>query len=310
MIMKAVLLDKHGGPEVLRLGDAPDPVPAAGEVVVDIHAASVNAADAKKRAGGGRYTIDRWPHILGRDFSGIVSAVGSDVSDLKVGDAVFGVTLQVDEGAYAEKIAIRAAIVAKKPDWLGHVEAAALALTGLTALVAVEDTAKLKRGETILIQGGAGGVAGVAIQLAKHIGATVITTASAANHDYVRGLGADKVIDYNAEDFTKTVSGVDVVFDTVGGDVQLRSYKVLKPGGRLVWIAPAPAGAQPPRSDVQVLRPDVQRDRPHLDRILSLVKSGAIKPPPITRYKLADAAAAHRVSDSRHLRGKLVFEVR
>ena len=307
--MKAVLLDKHGGPEVLRLGDAPDPVPKAGEVVVDIHAASVNAADAKKRAGGGRYTIDRWPHILGRDFSGIVSAVGSGVSDLKVGDAVFGVTLQVDEGAYAEKIAIRAAIVAKKPDWLGHVEAAALALTGLTALVAVEDTAKLKRGETILIQGGAGGVAGVAIQLAKHIGATVITTASAANHDYVRGLGADKVIDYNAEDFTKTVSGVDVVFDTVGGDVQRRSYKVLKPGGRLVWIAAGPAGAQPPRSDVQVLRPDVQRDRPHLERILSLVKSGAIKAPPITRYKLADAAAAHRVSDSRHLRGKLVFEV-
>ncbi len=308
--MKAVLLSKHGGPEVLRLGDAPDPVPAADQVVVDIHAASVNAADAKKRAGGGVYKIERFPHILGRDFSGIVSAVGSGVSDLKVGDAVFGVTLQVHEGAYAEKIAIAAKIVAKKPDWLGHVEAAAMALTGLTALVAIEDTLKLQRGETILIQGGAGGVAGVAIQLAKHIGATAITTASAANHDYVRGLGADKVIDYNKEDFTKVVSGVDAVFDTVGGDVQLRSYQVLKPGGRLAWIAAAPAGSKPPRSDVKVLRPDVQRDRPHLERIVSLVKAGALKPPPITRYKLADAAAAHAVSDSRHLRGKLVFVVR
>ncbi|HEX9463963.1 MAG TPA: NADP-dependent oxidoreductase [Alphaproteobacteria bacterium] len=278
--------------------------------MVDIHAASVNAADGKKRAGGGVYKIERFPHILGRDFSGVVAARGAGVTDLAVGDAVFGVTLQSREGAYAEKIAIPAAIVARKPAWLGHGEAAALALTGLTALVSVEDTAQLKRGETILIQGGAGGVAGVAIQLAKHLGAAVITTASAANHDYVRGLGADKVIDYNAEDFTQTVSGCDVVFDTVGGDVQLRSYKVLKPGGRLVWIAAAPPGSQAPRSDVRVLRPDVQRDRPHLERLLSLVKDGAIRPPPITRYKLADAAAAHRVSDSRHLRGKLIFDVR
>ena len=225
-------------------------------------------------------------------------------------DAVFGVMDAGIEGCYAEKVAIKAAIIAKKPARLGHAEAAAMALTSLTALWALEDTAKLRPGETILIQGGAGGVAGFAIQLAKHLGATVITTASARNHDYVRDLGADRVIDYNKEDFTKVVADCDVVFDTVGGDVQVRSYAVLKPGGRLVWIAPAPAGFQPTRKDVQVLRPGVARDRAHLERMLALLEAGAVSPPAITRYKLADAAEAHRVSESRHLHGKLVFEIR
>src|SRR5207253_638138 len=180
-----------------------------------------------------------------------------------VGDAVFGVCDAGIEGAYAEKIAIPAALVAKKPENLGHAEAAAMALTSLTAIWALEDTAQLKKGETVLIQGGAGGVAGFAIQLAKHIGATVVTTASARNHDYVRKLGADRVIDYNTEDFTKVAGPCDVVFDTVGGEVQVRSYDVLKPGGRLVWIAAAPEGFKPTRSDVQTLRPGVARDRKH-----------------------------------------------
>jgi NADPH:quinone reductase-like Zn-dependent oxidoreductase len=177
-------------------------------------------------------------------------------------------------------------------------------------LWAVEDTAKLKAGETILIQGGAGGVAGFGIQLAKHLGATVITTASARNHDYVKSLGADRAIDYNAQDFTKAAGDCDVVFDTVGGEVQVRSYDVLKSGGRLVWIAAAPAGFQPSRKDVQVLRPNVARDRTHLERMLALYDRGAVWPPKITRYKLADAAEAHRVSEGRHLQGKLVLEVR
>jgi NADPH:quinone reductase-like Zn-dependent oxidoreductase len=308
--MKAVLLTKHGGPEMLRYGEAPDPVAGPGDVVVDIHAASVNAADYKVRLGGGRYGLTRFPHILGRDFSGVVSQVGPGVTDLRIGDAVFGVTDQGIEGAYAEKIAIKAAIIAKKPDSLSHEEAAALALTSLTALTALEDTAHLKAGQTILIQGGAGGVAGFAIQLAKHLGAKVITTASAGNHAYVKGLGADQVIDYNAQDFTTIGAVSDVVFDTVGGDVQVASYKVLKPGGKLVWIAPAPEGFRPTRTDVETLRPDVVRDRAHLERMLALVKAGAIRPPTIVRYKLADAAEAHRVSEARHLQGKLVFVVR
>src|SRR5499427_10322797 len=231
--MKAVLLTNHGGLEMLRFGEAPDPTAGPGEVVVDIHAASINAADYKVRLGGPGHNL-KFPHILGRDFSGVVSTLGPGVTDFAVGDAVFGVTDQGIEGCYAEKIAIKAEIIAKKPDRLGHAEAAAMALTSITALWALEDTAKLKIGETILIQGGAGGVAGFAIQLAKHRGATVITTASARNHDYVRSLGADRVIDYNAEDFTKAVTNCDVVFDTVGGEVQVRSYEVLKPGGRLV----------------------------------------------------------------------------
>jgi NADPH:quinone reductase-like Zn-dependent oxidoreductase len=307
--MKAMLLTGHGGPEMLHYGDAPDPTAALGEIVVDVHAASVNAADYKVRLGGHGYNV-RFPHILGRDFSGVVATIGAGATDFAVGDAVFGVNDAGIEGAYAEKLAIKAAIVARKPDRLSHLQAAAMALTGLTAIWAIEDTGQLKAGETILIQGGAGGVAGFAIQLAKRLGATVVTTTSAANVDYVRSLGADRVIDYNAEDFTKVVSGCDMVFDTVGGDVQARSYSVLKPGGRLVWVAPAPEGFRPPRSDVKVLRPAVSRDRAHLERIGALLDAGAVAPPPITRYRLADAAEAHRISEARHLRGKLVLAVR
>ena len=307
--MKAMLLMGHGGPEMMKFGEAPDPKAGPGEVVVDIHAASVNGADPKVRRGNGRYKLDKFPHIMGRDFSGVVSAVGPGVTDFKVGDAVFAVTDVGIEGTYAEKIAIKATIVAKKPEGLSHAEAAALGLVSLTALTAIEDTAHLKAGETILIQGGAGGVAGFAVQLAKHLGAKVITTASAGNHAYVRSLGADQVIDYNAEDFTKIGPVCDVVFDTVGGNVRAGSYAVLKPGGKLVWIAPAPEGFKPPREDVETLRPDVKRDRAHLERLVALLKAGAVRPPAIHRYKLADAAEAHRVSEARHLQGKLVLEI-
>jgi NADPH:quinone reductase-like Zn-dependent oxidoreductase len=308
--MKAMLLTNHGGPEMLRYGEAPDPTAGPGEVIVDIHAASVNGADCKVRRGGGRYSLSQFPHILGRDFSGIVSNVGTGVTDFSVGEAVFGVTDQGIEGAYAERIAIKAAIIAKKPDHLGHAEAAALSLTSLTALTAIEDTAQLEADQSILIQGGAGGVAGFGVQLAKHLGATVIATASASNHPYVRSLGADQVIDYNAQDFTEIGPVCDVVFDTVGGGVRAGSYAVLRPGGKLVWIAPAPEGSYPTRNDVQTLRPNVIRDRAHLVRMLALLDAGAVRPPTIARYKLADAAQAHRVSEARHLQGKLVLEVR
>src|SRR6202047_3603753 len=276
--MKAAFIERHGGPEVLKYGDFPDPTAAPGEVVIDIVAASVNGADWKVRVGD--YKQAKFPYVLGRDFSGVISAVGEGVEDLRLGDAVFGVCEAGQEGAYAEKIAVKAAIVAKKPAALSHVDAAALALTGLTALSAIEDTLKLKRGETVLIEGGAGGVAGFAIQLAKHIGARVITTTSAANRDYVRSLGADEIIDYNADDFTKRVSDCDAVFDTVGGDVAQRSFAVLKPGGRAAFIA---SGAQAPkadRNDVTSLRPPVGRSRLSLDRIAHLSQAGATRPPP------------------------------
>lgn len=307
--MKAAFIERHGGPEVLKFGEMPDSVASSGEVVVDIVAASVNGADWKVREGKSGQ-LAHFPYILGRDFSGRVSAVGRGVGDFRVGDEVFGVCDVGQEGAYAEKIAIKAAIVAKKTDGLSHVDAAALALAGLTAICTVEDALKLKAGETILIQGGAGGVASFAIQLAKHLGARVITTASRSNHDYLRAIGADEIIDYNAVDFTKAVSDCDAVFDTVGGDVAPRSFAVLKPGGRAAFIASGPQAPKPDRSDVVAIRPSVGRDRPHLERIVALVAAGAVRPPEVTRYKLSEAVAAHEVSQSRHFRGKLVFLVR
>jgi NADPH:quinone reductase-like Zn-dependent oxidoreductase len=307
--MKAVLMDRHGGPDVLYYGDAPDPKAKAGEIVVDTVAVSVNGADWKVREGKAAQ-VPHFPYILGRDFSGVVSAVGEGVTDFRVGDEVFAVCDVGQEGAYAEKIAIKASIVARKPPSLSHVNATAVALTGLTAICTVEDTLKLKSGETILIQGGAGGVAAFAIQLAKHLGAKVITTASAANHDYLRKLGADEIIDYNAVDFTKVVKNVDAVFETVGGDVAQRSFAVLKPGGRAAFIASGPQAPKPDRTDVVALRPNVGRDRPHLERIVQLVTSGVVRPPETTFYRLSDAVAAHKVSESRHFRGKLIFQVR
>ena len=307
--MKAAYIVAQGGPEVVQFGDVPDPVAAPNEVLVDIHAASVNGADWKVRSG--HYApITEFPYVLGRDFSGLVSAVGSEVDDLKVGDAVFAVCDVGQEAAYAEKIAIKAAIAAKKPDDIPHIDIAALALIGLTALVSVEDTLKLQSGETILIHGGAGGVAGFAIQLAKHIGARVITTASAANHDYLRDIGADEIIDYNTSDFTEIVSDCDAVFDTVGGDVTQRSFAVLRPGGRAAFIASGSKPPESPRDDVESLRPRVGRDRPHLERIVELVRAGAVRVPEITVFPLSEAAEALRISESRHLRGKLVFKVR
>lgn len=306
--MKAAFIEQYGGPEVLKYGDLPDPVAGPGEVVIDVVAASVNGADWKVRVG--QYKQSKLPFALGRDFSGVISAIGEGVADLKVGDAVFGVCDAGQEGAYAEKIAVKAAIVAKKPDGLSHVNAAALALTGLTAMSAIEDTLKLQPGETILIHGGAGGVASFAIQLAKHIGAHIITTASAANHEYVRGLGADEIIDYNARDFTQIVSNCDAVFDTVGGDVAQKSFAVLKPGGRAAFIASGAQAPTPNRDDVMSLRPPVGRARRHLDRIAQLFQAGAIRPPEVKLYRLSEAADAHRLSESRHFKGKLVFQVR
>ncbi len=307
--MKAAYFDHHGGPEVMTYGDLPDPVAGPGEVVVDIHAASVNGADWKVRSGD-YGAAKSFPYVLGRDFSGVISAVGEGVGDLASGDAVFGVCDAGQEGTYAEKIAMKAALVAKKPASISHVDAAALALAGLTALVSIEDTLKLQPGETILIQGGAGGVAAFGVQLAKHIGARVITTTSTANIDYVKGLGADQVIDYTKDDFTKLVSNCDAVFDTVGGEVAMRSFAVVKPGGRAAFIASGGKAPESPRPDVASLRPAVGRDRPHLERIVELVQAGAIRPPRIKLFELKDAAEAQRISEGRHFRGKLVFKVR
>src|SRR5262252_1513412 len=277
--MKAVFIERFGGPEVLQYGDLPDAVAGPGDVVVDVVAASVNGADWKVRSG--QYKQSMFPLVLGRDFSGTVGAIGQGVADFAVGDAVFGVLEAGREGTYAEKLAVKAAIIAARPAGLPHVDAAALALAGLTALSSVEDTLKLKAGETILIQGGAGGVASFAIQLAKHIGAHVITTARAAHHAYLRDIGADEIIDYTASDFTQIGQKCDAVFETVGGDVAQRSFAVLKPGGRAAFIASGPQAPNPDRDDVKALRPPVARARRPLERIAQLFAAGAIRAPEI-----------------------------
>lgn len=307
--MKAAFFRQNGGPEALEFGEYPDPVLKPGEVVVDVHAASVNGADWRVVAGS--YGPAAFlPYSPGRDFSGVVGALGDGVTDFMVGDEVFGVCDVGVEAAYAEKVAIRAALLARKPSGLSHVESAAVALIGLTALCAVEDTLKIVASETVLVQGGAGGVASFAIQVARHTGCRVISTTSAANIDYVRSLGADQVIDYNAEDFIRVAADVDAVFDTVGGEVGVRSYLVLKPGGRAAFIASGPKAPPTPRTDVTGLRPAVGRDRAHLERISALISAGAVRVPEITVFPLSEAARANMISKGRHFRGKLVLQVR
>ena len=309
--MKAVVYYETGGPEVLRLDTVVDPVAGPGEIVVDIHAASVNAADSKVRAAPrrGEPGLD-FPHILGRDFSGVVRSLGQGVTDFAPGDAVFAVIQRGREGGYAEAISIAAALAARKPDSLSHVEAAALSLTGLTALVALEDEARLGAGQRVLIHGGAGGVGSFAVQYARHVGAYVMVTGRAVNHDYLRALGADETIDYTKQNFALVAKGCDVVFDTIGGEVHARSFAVLKPGGRLIHIAPGPKDFTPSRDDVTVTRPHVGRDRAHLERVLELVAEGAVKPPEIKILPLSEAAQAHELSQAGHVRGKIVFQVR
>ncbi len=303
--MKAAYIEKFGGPEVLTYGTLPDPVAGPGQVVVDVVAASVNGADPKVVLGD--YKQTSFPLVIGRDFSGTVSAVGEGVTDLKIGDPVFGVLETGRDGTYCEKVAVGAAIVARKPADISHVDAVAVALTGLTAICAVEDALELKAGETILVQGGAGGVASFAIQLAKALGARVITTTSTGNVDYVRGLGADEVIDYRKTDFRQAVKDIDAVFETVGGDVATQSFAVLRPGGRAAFIASGAQAPRPDRPDVTAIRPAVPRTRAHLERVAALLASGAVKPPPVTLFPLRDAQKALRVSAERHLRGKLIL---
>jgi len=305
--MKAAYIHRFGPPQVIQYGELPDPGYGAGEVLVRVAAASVNAADWKSRSGQAS-TISgvRFPYALGRDFSGVVVARGEQVTDLDVGDEVFGVIDMGTEGAYAEFVAVPAAIVARKPASMSHAQAAALALTGLTSIVCLEEALLLQRGESILVLGGAGGVGGFSVQLGRHLGAKVLATASESNHDYVRSLGADDVLDYRARKYWEEFSGCDTGLDTVGGTESARLYAALRSGGRCAYVA----GALPPepsRGDITVLRPLATRRRVHMERVADLFVSGAVRSPEITTFKLADAAAAHEISEARHLRGKLVL---
>ncbi|KQM93220.1 NADPH:quinone oxidoreductase [Sphingomonas sp. Leaf22] len=245
--MKAYLLDRYGKGRALRLGDVPDPVPAAGQVLIEIHATALNQLDGKLRDGAFKPIVPyKPPFILGHDLAGIVVGVGTGVRRFRVGDAVYARPRDLHIGTFAERIAVAEADVAAKPANLSMVEAASIPLVGLTAWQVLVEVARVQPGQKVLIHAGSGGVGTLAIQIAKHFGASVATTASAANADLVRSLGADIVIDYRTQDFSEMLSGYDVVLNSLDGTTLETSLKVLKPGGKLISISgpPDPAFAE------------------------------------------------------------------
>lgn len=307
--MKAVRIHSWGGPEVMRLEDAPLPVLAEGEVLVRVVAAAINPVDWKIREG---YLKDMLPHrlplILGWDVSGVVAAVAPGVSGFQVGDAVYSRPDISRDGAYAEYIAVRANELAPKPASLDHAHAAAVPLAALTAWQALFENANLQAGQSVLIHAAAGGVGTYAVQLAKGRGARVIATASAANHDYLRALGADQVIDYRSQRFEEA-GPVDVVFDTVGGETQERSWSVVKPGGALVSIVAPPSEEAGRKANARALFTFVQPNAPQLREIADLIDAGEVKVTVEARYPLADAVEALERVHQGHTRGKIVLEV-
>jgi NADPH:quinone reductase-like Zn-dependent oxidoreductase len=239
--MKAFILDRYKKKGALRVGEMPDPVVAQDDVLVEIHAAGVNLLDSKIRDGDFKLILPyHLPLILGHDLAGTVVRIGSKVRRFKPGDEVYARPRDGRIGAFAEFIAVNEADVALKPKNLTMEEAAAIPLVGLTAWQTLVERAQLKRGQKVLIHAGSGGVGTFAIQLAKYLGATVATTTSTANIDLVKNLGADVVIDYKTQDFSKILSGYDVVLNSLDGATLQKSLAVLKPGGKLISISGPP----------------------------------------------------------------------
>ena len=308
-MMKAIRIHEYGGPEVLRYEEnAPRPTVGRADVLIRVQAAAVNPLDWKLRAG--IYPLEpphTFPWIPGFDVAGIIEEIGPDVQNFTIGDAVYG---SPDSGGYAEYAVIPANEVAHKPRSIDFVQAAALPIVGLTAWQGLFDTAALQADQTILIHGAAGGVGSVAVQLAKWRGAQVIATASAHNLAFLRQLGADEVIDYNATRFEEVVKAVDVVYDTVGGETLQRSWTVLKPGGTLLSIVDEPSPEMAAAYGVQAQATVVEP--PHgaqLSKLARLVDAGQLKPIVSTILPMQQAHQAHRLIERRHVRGKIVLQV-
>jgi len=318
--MKAMLLNDFGGPQSFQLSEVPKPVPGAGQVLVRVHATSINPLDYQVRRGDYADLVPL-PAITGHDVSGVVEAVGPGVTSFAPGDEVW-YTPQIFDGpgSYAEYHVAAEAIIAKKPVSLSHLEAASLTLVGGTAWEALVVRAALRVGESVLIHGGAGGVGHVAIQLAKAIGAKVYTTAREENAEFVRSMGADVVIDYEKEDYVAAINretaghGVDVVFDTIGGDTLTRSPDVLAQLGRVVSIV----DIAKPQNVIQAWGKNAsyhfvftRQNRGKLDELSALVERGQLRPHVGAVYSLADLGAAHARLESPNngLRGKIVIAV-
>jgi NADPH:quinone reductase-like Zn-dependent oxidoreductase len=306
--MRAVFYDSFGGPEVIRYEEVAVPQPGKGEILVEVHAAGVNPVDWKIR-GGYRRENFTLPLIPGWDFSGVVAAKGTEADDFEIGDEVYSRPDINRHGAYAEYIVVRQSEVARKPESLDHIAAAAVPLACLTAWQSLFDAADLQEGQKVLIHAAAGGVGHFAVQLAKYKNAYVIGTASKEHNDFVRQLGADEVIDYKATKFEKEVKDVDVVFDTIGGETQRRSWKVLKKGGIQVTILKPPSKAEAEEHGARVGYVFVQPNREQLTEIAKLIDDGVIKPAVEAVFPLSEAAEAQELSQAGHTAGKIVLQV-
>lgn len=308
--MKAVSIYSYGGPEVLVYEDAPRPHPDAGEVLVRVHAAGINPVDWKIREGHLKEMLHHtFPLVLGWDLSGVVEALGSGIIRLKVGDEVFSRPDISRDGAYAEFIVVKESDLALKPKSIDHIHAAALPLAGLTGWQTLFDAGGLSAGQRVLIHAAAGGVGHVAVQLAKWKGAHVIGTATAKNHEFLRKLGVDQVIDYNTERFEEAVEPVDLVLDTIGGDTQERSWKVLKRGGILVSIVSPPKAEVAKEHGVRQAFVFTQPNAVQLAEIAKLADAEKLKVIVETILPLSDATRGQELSQRGHGKGKIVLRV-
>lgn len=305
--MKAVHIHEMGGPEVLRYEDVPVPEPGAHEVLVRVHAAGVNPVDWKIREGQfGKIAL---PAIMGSDFSGEVEALGPEVTEFRVGEPVLG-SVADESGSYAEFALANVSTIIEKPAGIDHIQGAAIPVPAMTAWQALFDTAELREGQKVLIHGAAGGVGGFAAQFAKWKGAHVIGTASASNAELVRSYGVDEFIDYRSMRFEDKVRDADVVFDTVGGETQERSWKVLKKGGILVSIVQPPLEKAATARGVRgVFMAEDAKRTTELTQIAKLVASGRVKVSVETILPLREARKAQELSQSGHARGKIVLLV-
>jgi NADPH:quinone reductase-like Zn-dependent oxidoreductase len=309
--MKALVIRGFGEPDVLTYEDAAlPPPPNAGELRVRVHAIGINPLDHKVRAGMVPSLVaDRFPFVLGWDLSGTVESIGEGVEGFAAGDEVYAMIDLHRGGAYAEYAIVLAGEVAKKPAKLDHEHAAAMPLAGLTAWQALVEYGEITGGQTVLVQGGSGGVGSFAVQIAKAKGAKVIATASGKNQDLLRELGADVAIDYETTKFETIAKDVDIVLDTVGGETLARSIGVLRKGGIVVSIVAAPDSKALEAKGARGKRMIVHPDSKALAELAALVDAGRLEPVVTQVHALADGEKAHRAVATGHTRGKIVLRV-
>jgi NADPH:quinone reductase-like Zn-dependent oxidoreductase len=305
--MKAIEIHSFGGPEVLHVEDVPVPGINADEALVRVYASGVNPVDWKIREG--KMTERPLPFIPGWDFSGIIEETGANVSNFKKGDAVYTRPDVKRDGTYAEYVAVKANELAYKPATVDHITAAAIPLAGLTAWQCLFEHGQLEAGQKVLIHGASGGVGTFAVQFAKWKGAYVMATASEENHAFLKELGADEVIDYHTPDYENTLTSVNLVLDTIGGDTQKRSLKFIMPGGILVTTLKPENTAAFEEKGIRLISMYTATKPEDLNAIAKLVDEGKVKPVIAKVLPLEQAAKAHEISQKGHVRGKIVLKV-